>query len=133
MMQGSVFYIPSPGNRRGTLTLSIISLFFHKIIRKLFPLALHSSYIRYPSFSSLVNCAIMRRKKGFFSVISRKEEDAETHRHKHAKLWEGESIHTEDHLLIHLCLLGNLGLESSTVSTLKQHYLLLFKVNNMAL
>lgn len=27
----------------------------------------------------------------------------------------GISIHTEDHLLIHLCLLGNLGLESSTV------------------
>ena len=68
----------------------------------------------------------------FFSVISRKEEDADTHRHKHAKLREGESIHAEDHLLIHLCLPGNVGLKSSTVSTLKQHYLLQFKVNNVA-
>lgn len=54
------------------------------------------------------------------------------HRNNHSKLQEGISIHTEDHLLIHLCLLGNLDLESSTVSTLEQHYLLLFKVNNVA-
>ena len=86
----------------------------------------------YPSFSSLVNHAIMRWKKGIVSVAGRKEEDTGTHRHKHAKLQEGESIHIEDHLLIHVCLLGNLGLESSTAGTLKQHYLLLFKVNNMA-
>lgn len=63
-------------------------------------------------------------------MISRK--DADTGRHQYAKLQEGESIHTEDHLLIHLCLLGNLGFKSSTVSTLKQYYLLLFKVNNVA-
>lgn len=72
------------------------------------------------------------KEKGFFSVISGKKEDSNTQRHKHAKLQEGESVLAEDHLLIHLCLPGNFGLGSSTVSKLKLHYLLLFKVNNVA-
>lgn len=72
------------------------------------------------------------KRVGFFSVIIGKKEDSNTQRHKHAKLQEGESIHAEDHLLIHLCLPGNLGLGSRTVSKLKLHYLLLFKVNNVA-
>lgn len=68
-----MFYTPSSANRRGTPTLSVISFFFPKIIGKLFPLALHSSYSRYPSLSSLVNRAIIRRKRGFL-VISREED-----------------------------------------------------------
>lgn len=45
---------------------------------------------------------------------------------------EKETIHTEDPLLIHLCMLGNLGLKSIIGVTQKQHYLLLFTVNNVA-